>query len=156
MKLNRRQLRRLIESTILEQSGAKPLVPKDVRQELERLRLSGFTALAFDGDSNEGIVIVFGDVGTGESSSEHIKAADLALKRLRLVYGEDRVARGAAERLQGGSAAIKGFGNEVRSGDGRMTGEGAKAFLESFIEKQSETDVNNRSTIFIKKGMSQA
>ena len=63
MKLNRKQLRRLIESTILEQAGAKPLVPKEVRQELERLRLSGYTALAFDEDGEEGIVVVFGDVG---------------------------------------------------------------------------------------------
>jgi hypothetical protein len=154
MKLNRRQLRRLIESTILEQAGAKPLVPKEVREELaNNLRLSGLTALALDENGEEGVAVIFGDVGTQETNFEDIENAELAFKRLKRIYGDDRVVKGTVERLKGGSAAIKGFG--IDSGVAER-GEGAKAFVESFIKRQLNFAIPETSIVFIKAKATQA
>ena len=58
MKLNRRELRRLIESVIREEATTgKRLIPSEVRQTLNQLRLSGATAWAFDEDANRGLAI---------------------------------------------------------------------------------------------------
>ena len=109
MRLNRRQLRRLIESAIYEQSegGKKQVVPKEVRAELTKLRTEGQTALAFDGDGNRGIAIGF------TKKSVKKGAPKLALGRLKKIYGDDRVVMGGVKRLQGGSASIKAFGPGV-------------------------------------------
>ena len=138
MLISKRQLRRLIESAIYEQnapeeidndetsgklkskmkstadakkgaqksikskisSGGKQVIPKEVRAELKKLRLDGYTSLAFDKEGVNGLSILL-------LSDE--KARDLALKRLKSIYGEDSVTLGSTERLQGGSAGIKDF-----------------------------------------------
>jgi len=118
MRLNRRQLRRLIETAIYEQDtwddqkvkpgkptfgvegGKKLVVPKEVRAELKKLRLGGYTSLAFDKEGVNGLSILLFEIP---------KERDLALKRLKSIYGEDRVTSGSTARLQGGSAGIKDF-----------------------------------------------
>jgi hypothetical protein len=114
MRLNRRQLRRLIESTIYEQEagGKKKVIPKEVRAELKKLRLGGYTSLAFDKEGVNGLSIVLDE-----------KGRDLALKRLKSVYGEDRVTLGSTERLQGGSAGIKDFDGKLLQTTGSKVGD---------------------------------
>ena len=101
MRLNRRQLRRLIESAIYEQTeGGKQVAPKEVRAELKKLRLDGYTSLAFDKEGVNGLSILLLNLNDEK---------EIALKRLKNIYGEDRVTLGSTERLQGGSAGIKDF-----------------------------------------------
>ena len=58
MKLNRRDLRRLIESVIREEATTgKRLIPSEVRKTLVQLGLNGATALANDKDANRGLAI---------------------------------------------------------------------------------------------------
>ena len=109
MRLNRRQLRRLIESAIYEQSesGKKKVAPKEVRAELNNLRLDGITCLAFDREGNQGLA-----VRITHSTDIDGSKSKLAISRLKKVYGEDRVSQGVVKRLQGGSAGIKTFDGE--------------------------------------------
>ncbi len=128
MRLNRRQLRRLIESAIYEQGQAKgQVVPKEVRAELTKLRLSGMTALGFDGGGDQGIAISINKSGGGK---EGVK---LAFSRLKKIYGEDRVVMGGVKRLQGGSAGIKSFGESEREKE-QYGGDEIKDLFQEFFE----------------------
>jgi len=106
MRLNRRQLRRLIESAIYEQAegGKKQVVPKEVRAEMKKLNLRGMTSLAFDGEGNQGLALRVSNYMDEDGSS-----TKLAVARLKKLYGEDKVMTGVVKRLQGGSAGVKGF-----------------------------------------------
>ena len=147
MKLNRRQLRRLIESAIYEQASSgggssastkrtKEVIPKEVREELQRLRFGGFTALAVDEDGNEGIAIRLYSV---EDKSEYENQNKIVLNHLKKVYGDDRVAFGTVARLLGGSAGIKQFGAE--SGVARMDPPDDR--VDGFGNKMTLGDVKN-------------
>jgi hypothetical protein len=105
MKLNRRQLRRLIETSIYEQAegGRKRVVPEEVREELRSIGLTGadaITALGTDKSGRSGLFILVGKIGNLSRSLTHLKD----------VYGEDRVEQCRPAKLQGGSAAIKTLG----------------------------------------------
>jgi hypothetical protein len=134
MRLNRRQLRRLIESAIYEQGQAKgQVVPKEVRAEMRKLRLRGITSLAFDGEGNQGLALRVSDHMDRDGSS-----TKLAVARLKKLYGEDKVMTGVVKRLQGGSAGVKGF-------------DGKQLDRETFKKDGLAKDIlDNEKSIFIK------
>ena len=126
MRLNRRQLRRLIESAIYEQAegGKKKVVPKEVRVELRTLNAHGFTCLAFDQEGNRGLSILIPE------SDE--KEQELIFNRLKKTYGA-KVKKGVTAKLQGGSAAIK----SISDGE-RFDAEGIKTYFEDAFADGSD------------------
>ena len=128
MRLNRRQLRRLIESAIYEQAEGekKQVVPKEVRAEMKKMNLGGYTALAFDGSGNRGLAV--------ELRGESLDDVPIAFERLKKIYGEDRVSMDGIKKLQGGSSGIK-----------KISGERVDIDKDTFLEFRNE-----EKTIFIK------
>jgi len=105
MKLNRRSLRRLIESIVLENNEAShsQVVPKEVRDLALSKGLKGMTAIAFDKENNEGLAVMI----ERDFRGNHEDKLNNFIGEIEKLYGKDRVKQTMISKLKRGSAGVK-------------------------------------------------